>query len=107
MARTMISLAHNDMKMPLPRALRVSDPLSQNSFRLFNILAMQIDRVTGDVGIVGTEDVIWGLFVVSVCLVLVTFGFFAELVGSGAITGFVGFVRLARQFLFLGYLLVG
>jgi len=58
MVDAVIPLAHNDMQMPLPRTLRVPDPLSQNPFRLFNILPVEIDRVTGDVGIVGAEDVI-------------------------------------------------
>ena len=65
MPNTMIPFTHNNVQMPLPRLLRVSDALLQNLLRFLDELAVQVNgvRVYAADGVVFAENVLGGLFV--------------------------------------------
>ena len=101
MARAVIPLAHNNVQMRLPRALRVPDPLLENLLRFLYILAMQIYRVGRYLAyrVVLPENELGGLLVVVVGRRGVLLALFRGIVGASAVAGGVGLRGLGGEVL--------
>jgi len=93
------------MQPPLPRPLRVSNPLLDNLLRLAHELPVQIDRVPVHpaLRVVLPEYVVRRLLVVLVHHRAVPFAFVGELVRGGAVAAGVGLVGLRGGVLLGGY----
>ena len=98
MARAMIPLAHNHMKVCLPRGLRVPDALLDDILGLLDELAVQVDGVGSDAvhRVVLAEDVVGGLVVEGVHHGAVALAFFGEGVRRGAVAALVGLLGLRK-----------
>lgn len=83
MISRMNTLAHNNMQMRLSLTLRLPNPLLQNLLCLFDKLSVKIYSIARHFlrRVVLPEDVLRGLFVVSVLRSAVFLGFLAEVVG--------------------------
>lgn len=88
-----VTLPYDHMQMGLASLLRVADSLLDDGFCLFNVLAVQVDRVPGNFanGIVFSEDVFGRLLVDVVCFGLVFLGLRAHVVRRGAVSSLVRF----------------
>jgi len=104
-----VSLAHNDVQMPLPRLLRVTDPFLEDFLGFFDELAVQVDRVRIDAadGVVFPKDVLGGLFVEFVGFGGVGLGLEGEVVGGAAVAALVGLLGARGEGLVLGLFVAG
>jgi len=107
--RAMIPLAHNNVQMRLPRALRIPDPLLENLLRFLYILAVQIYRVGCYFAyrIVLPENEFGGLFVVVVGRRGVLRAGLRGVMGAGAVAGGIGLRGLGGEVLVLALWFAG
>lgn len=84
------------MKVVLAMRLGILDALLQNLLRLLDELSVQVDGVRryAAIGVVLTEDELRRLLVILLHLAPVSLAILRELLGGGAITAGVGFLRL-------------
>lgn len=101
MARRVIALADNDMKMSLAARLIRANPFLEDSFRFFDKLSVEVNavRLVATRCVVGSEDVLGSLAIVVVHALGMGLAFVGEILSGGAIAVIVSLSGLCRRLL--------